>query len=76
MSTSAPARVKTILVVDLTHALNDPFSTTLLGDLRARLIPPTRVGGPNGQPPESSHLLARPARSDHGSERAGGIHWI
>jgi hypothetical protein len=54
MSTSAPARVKTILVVDLTHVPNDPFSTTTLGDLRARLIPPTRVGGP-GQPPESSH---------------------
>jgi hypothetical protein len=46
MSTSAPARVKTILVVDLTHVLNVPFSTTILGDLRARLIPPTRVGGP------------------------------
>jgi hypothetical protein len=71
MATSEP--VKTILVVDLTHVPpNDPFATTILGDLRARLIPPTRVGGPNGQPPESSHLLARPARSDHGSERAGG----
>src|ERR1700716_3376872 len=34
MSTSAPARVKTILVVDLTHALNDPFGTTILRDLR------------------------------------------
>jgi hypothetical protein len=56
MSTSAPARVKPILVVDLTHVLNGPFGTTILGDLRARLIPPTRVGGPNGQPPESSHL--------------------
>jgi hypothetical protein len=52
MSTSAP--VKTILVVDLTHVLNDPFATTILGDLQARLIPPTRVGRPNGQPPESS----------------------
>jgi hypothetical protein len=44
MSTSVP--VKTILVVDLTHVPpNDPFATTILGDLRARLIPPTRVGG-------------------------------
>ena len=75
MATSEP--VKTILVVDLTHVPpNDPFATTILGDLRARLFPPTRVGGPNGQPPESSHLLARPARSDDWSERVGGIHWI
>jgi hypothetical protein len=43
MSTSAPGRVKTILVVDLTHMLNDPFATTILADLRARLIPPTAV---------------------------------
>ena len=42
MSTSALGRVKTILVVDLTHVPNDPFATTILGDLRARLIPPTR----------------------------------
>ena len=56
MATSAPARVKTIFVVDLTHVPNDPFATTILGDLRARLIPPTRVCGPNGQPPESSRL--------------------
>ena len=69
MATSEP--VKTILVVDLTHVPNDPLATTILGDLRARLIRPTRVGEPNGQPPESSHLLARPARSDHRSERAG-----
>ena len=41
MSTSAPGRVKTILVVDLTHMLNDPFATTILAYLRARLIPPT-----------------------------------
>ena len=53
MATSAPARVKPILVVDLTHVLNGPFATTILGDLRARLIPPTRVGGPNGQPPRA-----------------------
>jgi hypothetical protein len=56
MSTSALGRVKTILVVDLAHVPNDPFTTTILGDLRARLIPPTRVGGPNGQPPERSRL--------------------
>jgi hypothetical protein len=51
MATSEP--VKTILVVDLTHVPNDPFATTILSDLRARLIPPTRVGGPNGQPSPS-----------------------
>ena len=37
MSTSALGRVKTILVVDLAHVPNDPFATTFLGDLRARL---------------------------------------
>jgi hypothetical protein len=53
MSTSAPARVKTILVVDLTHVPNDPFSTTILRDLRARLIPP-----PSGRK-GSGYLLER-----------------
>jgi hypothetical protein len=67
MSTSAPARVKTILVVDLTHVLNVPFSTTILGDLRARLIPPTRVGrqhhrlSPVADPPIAQGLPASPS---------------
>jgi CoA:oxalate CoA-transferase len=51
MSTSAPRPTpgpfSGILVVDLIHVLNGPFGTTILDDLRARLIPPTRVGAPD-----------------------------
>jgi hypothetical protein len=73
MSTSAP--VKAILVVDLTHVLNDPFVTTILCDLRARLIPPTRVGGPNGQPPRAraAAVVGGALFEGRGSEVAPGV---